>query len=189
MVPRPPKPASPFRYFNSSPEVIRHVVTMYVRFPLPLRHIEDVLIDRGIDICTGRLRRQWCRSLETIRRPKPDIAKTRLIDQVAAMEISIIFDTVFRGQATHAVWIVESAENRAWFERQSGLDSLSAVFTPEGGEIGRTAVLHSIWNVKEHYPEWSRIKVMGVALTEELAADLCEEGTALGNADGFSLIR
>jgi putative transposase len=33
-MPRPRKPASPFRYFNSSPEVIRLVVMMYVRFPL-----------------------------------------------------------------------------------------------------------------------------------------------------------
>jgi putative transposase len=31
-MPRPEKPASPFRYFNSSPEVIRLVVPMYVRF-------------------------------------------------------------------------------------------------------------------------------------------------------------
>ena len=35
-MPRPRKPASPFRYFNSSPEVIRLVVLMYVRFPLSL---------------------------------------------------------------------------------------------------------------------------------------------------------
>jgi hypothetical protein len=33
-MPRPRKPESPFRYFNSSPEVIRLVVLMYVRFPL-----------------------------------------------------------------------------------------------------------------------------------------------------------
>lgn len=31
-MPRPRKPATPFRYFNSSPEVIRLVVMMYVRF-------------------------------------------------------------------------------------------------------------------------------------------------------------
>lgn len=105
------------------------------------------------------------------------------------MEISIIFDTAFRGQATGAVWIVESAENRQWFERQTSLDSQSAVFTLEGGEIGRAAVSRSIWNVKEHYPEWSRIKLTGIALTDELSADLREEGTALENADGFSLIR
>ncbi len=32
-MPRPRKPNSPFRYFNSSPEIIRLVVMMYVRFP------------------------------------------------------------------------------------------------------------------------------------------------------------
>jgi len=40
-MPRPRKPASPFRYFNSSPEVIRLVVLMYVRFPLSLRNVEE----------------------------------------------------------------------------------------------------------------------------------------------------
>ena len=42
------KPASPFRYFNSSSEVIRLVVMMYVRFPLSLRNVEDLLFERGI---------------------------------------------------------------------------------------------------------------------------------------------
>jgi transposase-like protein len=42
---------SPFRYFNSSPEVIRLVVMMYIRFPLSLRNVEDLLFERGIDIC------------------------------------------------------------------------------------------------------------------------------------------
>ena len=31
------KQANPFRYFNSSPEVIRLVEMMYVKFPLSLR--------------------------------------------------------------------------------------------------------------------------------------------------------
>lgn len=31
---RPRKPPSPFRYFNSSPEVIRLMVMMYARLPL-----------------------------------------------------------------------------------------------------------------------------------------------------------
>ena len=43
-------PPSPFRYFNSSPVVIRLVVMMYVRFPLSLRNVEDLLFERGIDI-------------------------------------------------------------------------------------------------------------------------------------------
>ena len=32
---------NPFRYFNSSPEVIRLAVMMYVRYPLSLRQVED----------------------------------------------------------------------------------------------------------------------------------------------------
>jgi putative transposase len=40
---------NPFRYFNSSPEVIRLVVMMYVRYPL-LRTVEDLLAERGIDV-------------------------------------------------------------------------------------------------------------------------------------------
>jgi hypothetical protein len=41
---------NPFRYFNSSPEVIRLVVMMYIRYPLSLRQVEDFLIERGINI-------------------------------------------------------------------------------------------------------------------------------------------
>ena len=58
---RPRKPASPFRYFNSSPEVIRLVVMMYVRFPLSLRNVEDLLAERGIDICHETVRHWWNR--------------------------------------------------------------------------------------------------------------------------------
>ena len=51
------KPHSAFRCFNSSPEVIRLVVMMYVRFPLSLRNVEDLLFERGIDVWheTGRM--------------------------------------------------------------------------------------------------------------------------------------
>ena len=60
-MPRKKKPASPFRYFNSSPEVIRLVVMMYVRFPLSLRNVEDLLAERGIDICHETVRHWWNR--------------------------------------------------------------------------------------------------------------------------------
>ena len=36
-----------FLYFNSSPEVIRLTVMMYIRFPLSLRQVEDLLFERG----------------------------------------------------------------------------------------------------------------------------------------------
>jgi putative transposase len=60
-MPRPRKPANPFRYFNSSPEVIRLVVVMYLRFPLSLRNVEDLLFERGIDICHETVRLWWNR--------------------------------------------------------------------------------------------------------------------------------
>lgn len=52
---------NPFRYFNSSPEVIRLAVMMYIRFPLSLRQVEDILIERGIDICHETVRFWWNR--------------------------------------------------------------------------------------------------------------------------------
>jgi len=60
-MPRPRKPASPFRYFNSSPEVIRMAVMLYVRYPLSLRNVEDLLFKYGIDICHETVRLWWNR--------------------------------------------------------------------------------------------------------------------------------
>ena len=52
---------SPFRYFKTSPEVIRLAVMMYVRFPLSLRNVEDLLHERGIDISHETIRYWWNR--------------------------------------------------------------------------------------------------------------------------------
>ncbi|AMY69778.1 transposase [Frigidibacter mobilis] len=52
---------SPFRYFKTSPEIIRLAVMMYVRFPLSLRNVEDLLHERGIDICRETVRFWWNR--------------------------------------------------------------------------------------------------------------------------------
>jgi putative transposase len=52
---------NPFRYFNSSPEVICPTVMMYVRYPLSLRQVEGLLFERGIDICHERVRFWWNR--------------------------------------------------------------------------------------------------------------------------------
>ena len=41
---------SPFRYFRTSPEVVRLAVMLYIRFPLALRNVEDLLHERGIEI-------------------------------------------------------------------------------------------------------------------------------------------
>ena len=50
---------NPFRYFKTSPEIIRLAVMMYVRFLLSLRNVEDFLHERGIDICHETVRYWW----------------------------------------------------------------------------------------------------------------------------------
>jgi putative transposase len=52
---------SPFRHFNSSPEVIRLTVMMNTWYPLSLRQVEDLLFERGIDICHETVRFWWNR--------------------------------------------------------------------------------------------------------------------------------
>ena len=52
---------SPFRYFKSTPEIIRLAFMMYVRFPLLLRNVEDLLHERGIDVCHETIRFWWNR--------------------------------------------------------------------------------------------------------------------------------
>ncbi len=52
---------NPFRYFKTSPDIIRLAVMMYVRFPLSLRQVEDLLHERGIDISYETVRAWWNR--------------------------------------------------------------------------------------------------------------------------------
>ena len=51
----------PFRYFKTSPEIIRLAVMMYVRFPLSLRQVEELLHERGIDVSYETVRAWWNR--------------------------------------------------------------------------------------------------------------------------------
>ena len=52
---------NPFRYFKTSPEIIRLAVMLYVRFPLSLRNVEDLLHERGIDVSHETVRYWWNR--------------------------------------------------------------------------------------------------------------------------------
>lgn len=51
----------PFKYFHSSPEIIRLAVMLYVRFLLSLRSVEDLLHERGVDISHETVRFWWHR--------------------------------------------------------------------------------------------------------------------------------
>ena len=52
---------SPFKYFKTSPEIIRLAVMLYVRFPLSLRNVEDLLHERGIEVSHETVRFWWQR--------------------------------------------------------------------------------------------------------------------------------
>lgn len=56
-----PRMRNLFRYFNSSPVVIRLTVMLYIRYPPSLRQVEDILFERGIDICHETVRYWWNR--------------------------------------------------------------------------------------------------------------------------------
>lgn len=53
--------SSPFKYFKTSPGIIRLAVMFYVRFPLSLRNVEDLLHERGIDVSHETVRFWWHR--------------------------------------------------------------------------------------------------------------------------------
>jgi putative transposase len=53
---------SPFKYYKSSPEIIRFAVKLYVQYGLSLRQCEDMLAERGIDVSYEAIR-YWVRKL------------------------------------------------------------------------------------------------------------------------------
>ncbi|MEH6836496.1 MULTISPECIES: IS6 family transposase [Falsihalocynthiibacter] len=52
---------SPFRYFKTSPKLICLAAMLYVRFPLSLRNVEDLLHERGIEVSHQTVRFWWNR--------------------------------------------------------------------------------------------------------------------------------
>lgn len=73
-----PKSSNPLRNFNSSPEVSRLVVMMYVRFPLSLRDVEDLLFERDIDICLETVRHWWNTMRAALDARDPDTSTSTL---------------------------------------------------------------------------------------------------------------
>ncbi len=53
-------PAS-FKYCKTSPEIIRLAVMLYIRFPLSLRNVEDLLHERGVEVSHETVRYWWNR--------------------------------------------------------------------------------------------------------------------------------
>lgn len=94
---------SPFRYFKTLPEIIQLAVMLYVRFPLSLRNVEDLLHERGIDICHETVR-HWVDRFGTYFAYK--IRKRRSESMRQSHQWQWHLDEVFvniRGQ-THYLW-------------------------------------------------------------------------------------
>ncbi len=47
--------------FKTSPEIIRLAAMLYIRFPLSLRNVEDLLHERGVDVSHETVRYWWHR--------------------------------------------------------------------------------------------------------------------------------
>ena len=93
----------PFRYFKTSPEIIQLGVMMYIRFPLSLRNVEDLLHERGIDVCHETIR-QWVERFSTYF--AKEIRKRRSEAMRRLKQWRWHFDEVFvkiRGEA-HYLW-------------------------------------------------------------------------------------
>jgi transposase-like protein len=71
----------PFSHFDSSHEVTRLAVMMYVRYPLSLRNVEDFLSERRIGSCHKTVRFWWNRFgpifAADIRRKSVDLGSSR----------------------------------------------------------------------------------------------------------------
>ena len=52
---------SPFRNFKTRPEITRLAVMLYIRYPLSLRNVEDLLHERGIEVSHETVRFWWNR--------------------------------------------------------------------------------------------------------------------------------
>ena len=55
------KKPDPFKYFKTSPEIIRLTVMHYIWFPLLLRNVEGLLHERGLDVSREMVRYWWTR--------------------------------------------------------------------------------------------------------------------------------
>ena len=70
-----------FRYFKTSPEIIQLAVMLYVRFPLLLRNVEDLLHARGVDVSYEPVRYWWRRFRVEICKPDQEVQSRKHVVQ------------------------------------------------------------------------------------------------------------
>ncbi|MEO6877910.1 MAG: IS6 family transposase [Gemmatimonadaceae bacterium] len=94
---------NPFKRLNSAPEIIRLAVMTYVRYPLSLRNVEDLLAERGVDICHETVRLWWNRFGPMF---AAEIKKRRIAERRGCPECQWHLDEVFVriNGVTHYLW-------------------------------------------------------------------------------------
>ena len=93
------------------------------------------------------------------------------------MEIMVAFDRAYEGRPRDAVWIIDTPENRQWFEEHRWhLDPNSAVFDADAEPL--TILRH----VFDHHPNWSKIVVTGAGLTHELEEAVASDALVVREA-------
>ncbi len=164
---------NPFRYFNSSPEVIRLAVMMYVRFPLSLRQVEDLLHERGIDICHGASRGAAHRAV-LVEPVRPDVRRG---DPEAARSSSIVFPMAtaprraLREDQRRDALFVAGGGSRRWITAVDHESEVLEVF--ETKRRDRKAALKFIKRTMKRYGRpWTlvtdRLRSYGAAMKSEI---------------------
>ncbi|SEK11084.1 Transposase IS66 family protein [Marinovum algicola] len=59
------QPSISYKRHRFPPEIIAHAVWLYVRFNLSLREVEEMMLERGIDVSCETVRR-WTRKLGSL---------------------------------------------------------------------------------------------------------------------------
>lgn len=110
--------------------------------------------------------------------------------QPLTTDLHAIFDSAFSGPTGEAVWIVDSPANRIWFEAAgASLDRDSALFHAARYGSTEEAFCFMIWGMIEHFPEWQRLHVSGLAPATPIPEELSDEGRWEIHPDGFVLHR
>ena len=101
------------------------------------------------------------------------------------MKVLALFDPAYTGPASGAVWLKDTQENRAWFERHHRtLETNSALFL-EG-----LSPDYVIRQIVEHYPDWTEIVVVGLPAPAHIAEAAGPDAVLTNQAsDGFNLSR
>ena len=112
---------SPFRYFKTSPEVIRLAVMLYVRFPLSLRNVEDLLRECVTNLAgqrwSGGAVEQWSNFHVTYATPprcKTPFPNYTIIYIVKQRVIYVVFVSVYLLHSLHLSPLIgtKSAQRR-----------------------------------------------------------------------------